>query len=93
MLRITRDDDPNEVTLYLEGSLSGVWVMELEDSWRSMRATLSDRGIKVHLGAVNHVDSAGKYLLALLRYRGVQLSADGIETTELLRDLAADWPT
>jgi ABC-type transporter Mla MlaB component len=93
MLRISKDDDPNQVTLYLEGSLSGAWVMELEDSWRSMTATPSDRGIKVHLRGVNHVDNAGKYLLALLRYRGVQLSADGIETTELLRDLAQDWPT
>jgi ABC-type transporter Mla MlaB component len=93
MLRISTHDDLNQVTLYLEGSLSGAWVVELEDSWRLMIATLSDRAIKIHLRGVDHIDNAGKYLLALLRYRGVQLSADGIETTELLRSITEDWPT
>jgi hypothetical protein len=34
MLRITVHDTPQQVTLKLEGSLTGSWVVELEDCWR-----------------------------------------------------------
>ena len=35
MLRITVQDEPDQVTLKLEGNLDGIWVTELEDSWRT----------------------------------------------------------
>src|SRR5258705_46908 len=70
MLRITAQNTPNQVTLKLEGSLAGTWVLELEDAWR---ATNSDRSLCLDLTAVDQVDSAGKYLLVLLRERGVRL--------------------
>lgn len=92
MLRISMEDEPHQVTLKLEGSLAGTWVIELEDSWRAVNPTLAGRPLCVHLTGVEHVDNAGKYLLALLRCSGAQLIADGIVMTELVRTIAEDWP-
>src|ERR1700733_6308512 len=92
MLRISMEVGPHQVTLKLEGSLAGTWVNELEDSWRAVCPALSGRPLCVHLKGVEHVDNAGKYLLALLRHSGVQLIADGIVMTELVRTIAEDWP-
>lgn len=92
MLKISVQDEPQQVTLKLEGSLAGTWVMELEDSWRTANPTLAGRPLCVHLNRVEHVDNAGRYLLALLCYRGALLTADGIVMTEFIRTLAEDWP-
>ena len=92
MLKISAEDEPHQVTLKLEGSLAGTWVVELEDFWRAMRPRLSGRPLCLHLTGVKHVDNAGKYLLALLCYSGVHLAADGIVMTELVRTLAEEWP-
>ena len=88
MLRITAQDTPNQVTLKLEGSLVGTWVLELEDAWR---ATNSDRLICLDLTAVDQVDSAGKYLLVLLRDRGVRLIASGLVMTQTVAELVEQW--
>jgi hypothetical protein len=92
MLKISAEDEPHQVTLKLEGSLAGTWVVELEDVWRAVSLTLSGRPLCLHLTEVDHVDQAGRYLLALFCYSGVHLAADGIVMTELVRTLAEDWP-
>jgi len=92
MLRITVQDGIDEVTLKLEGTLAGTWVSELEDCWRATASKLAGRSLRVQLSAVEHVDNAGMYLLALLRLRGVQLTASGAMMTEVVRGIAGDWP-
>jgi ABC-type transporter Mla MlaB component len=92
MLKISTQDEPYQVTLKLEGSLAGTWVTDLEDSWRAVNPTLDGRPLCVHLTAVEHVDNAGRYLLAMLQSRGVLLAADGIVMTELVRTIQEDWP-
>jgi len=92
MLKISTEDEQHQVTLKLEGSLAGIWVTELEDAWRAVSPKLTGRPLYVHLTEVEYVDNAGRYLLALLRYSDVQVTADGILMTELVRTLAEDWP-
>ena len=92
MLRITVQDEPDQVTLKLEGNFDGIWVIELEDSWRAANATLAGRSLRLDLTAVDRVDSAGNYLLALLRRSGVQLIASGTAMSELVQSIARDWP-
>jgi ABC-type transporter Mla MlaB component len=92
MLRITVQDEPDQVTLKVEGNLGGIWVTELEDSWRAANATRAGRSLRLDLTAVDRVDSAGNYLLALLRRSGVQLIASGTAMSELVRNIARDWP-
>jgi len=92
MLKITVEEQPEEVTLKLEGQLIGAWVRELENSWRTTNSTLGGRPLCLDLNAVNHVDGAGKYLLALIARNGAQLTASGAEMKELLRAIAEEWP-
>jgi ABC-type transporter Mla MlaB component len=92
MLRITVLDGPDEVILKLEGSLTGTWVAELEDCWRAAQRTLGGRALRLDLTAVQRVDRAGTYLLALLRRSGVQLIAAGTVMTELVHSITGDWP-
>lgn len=92
MLRITLHDAPQQVILKLEGSLTGSWVMELEDCWRATSSSLANRVVSLDLTAVDNVDSAGRYLLALLRDRGVRLIASGLVMTELVEAIGEEWP-
>jgi ABC-type transporter Mla MlaB component len=92
MLRITVHDTPQQVTLKLEGSLAGSWVMELEDCWRAASSNLASRQLGLDLTAVDNVDTAGRYLLALLRERGVRLIASGLVMTELVAAISEEWP-
>ena len=91
MLRITVHDTPQQVTLKLEGRLTGSWIMELEDSWRSASLNLAGRLLFLDLTEVDSVDSAGTYLLALLHNRGVQLIASGLVMTELVAGIEEQW--
>ena len=92
MLKISTQDEPNLVTMKLEGSLAGTWVIELEDSWRAVSHKLADRQLRLHLAEVQRVDTAGRYLLALLRDRGVHLTAEGVVMVEVVRAIADNWP-
>ena len=92
MLKITVQHSPREVRLKLEGNLTGAWVTELEDCWRSAHSSLAGRSLCVDLMAVEQVDRAGRYLLALMRRNGAQLVASGAVMTELVRTISGDWP-
>ena len=91
MLRITVHETPQQVTLKLEGSLTGSWVMELEDCWRAVSSNHAGRLLCLDLKAVDSVDSAGTYLLALLHNREVQLIASGLVMTELVAGIEEQW--
>jgi ABC-type transporter Mla MlaB component len=92
MLKISVQDGVERVTLKLEGRLAGTWVAELEDCWRTTRSALAGRSLCVHLMAVEHVDTAGIYLLALLHLSGAQLVASGTMMSEVVRSITVDWP-
>ena len=92
MLRITLQEEPDRIILMLEGNLDGIWVTELEDSWRAAESTFNGRSFCLDLTAVDRVDRAGNYLLALLRRSGVELIASGVAMTERVRTIARDWP-
>ena len=90
MLRITVDDRADQISLRLEGDLSGPWVSELEDSWRTARA--AGRRLSVDLTEVHYVDTAGRYLLALIGIHDTDLLGAGAEMTDLLQTITNNWP-
>ena len=55
-------------------------------------AAAAGRCLRLDLTAVDRVDSAGNYLLALLRRSGAQLIASGTAMNELVQSIARDWP-
>src|ERR1039457_3418449 len=78
MLKITLHDSAGEFRLKLEGRLSGPWVNELEQCWKTASSTTHDRKTVLDLGEVDFVDPAGESLLA-------RASADDPHAEELLR--------
>jgi hypothetical protein len=91
MLKITVQDTPKQVALKLEGTLVGTWVLELEYAWRAADATLAKRPLSLDLTEVNQVDHAGRYLLVLLRERGVRLIAPTLLVKDIVATMAEDW--
>lgn len=75
MLKITLHDSAREFRLKLEGRLSGLWVHELEQCWKTARSTTQDRKTVLDLGEVDFVDPAGESLLAHMHAEGVEFVA------------------
>jgi anti-anti-sigma regulatory factor len=75
MLKITLHDSPGEFRLKLEGRLSGPWVNELEQVWKTASSTTHGRKTVLDLAEVDFVDPAGESLLARLHAEGVALVA------------------
>jgi len=92
MLKITLHDTSDQLALKLEGRLAGVWVEELENCWRGAASNLRGRSLRVDLTAVDGVDAAGKYLLALMHNAGVRFTAPGCVMSHLLQQITGDWP-
>jgi len=92
MLRITVQAEADRIRLKLEGELAGIWVAEVEESWRETRSARGDRPLDLDLTDVVRVDLAGRYLLGLLRCSGAHLIASGAQMTELVRTIEETWP-
>ena len=75
MLRITIHDSARELRIKLEGKLSGPWVEELRQCWRTASSTTAGRTSSVDLSEVDFVDAAGQSLLAEMHRQGVRLDA------------------
>ena len=86
MLKITLLDTADELRFRLEGRLSGAWVGELRQSWRTGVSTIRGRRTLVDLGEVDFVDAEGQALLTEMRREGVRLHA----VTPLIRALVEE---
>ncbi|MGD0773110.1 MAG: hypothetical protein ABSC05_09845 [Candidatus Solibacter sp.] len=75
MLKITLHDSAHEFRLKLEGRLSGPWVQELEQCWKTASSTTHGRKTVLDLGEVDFVDPAGEALLSRMYAEGVALVA------------------
>jgi len=73
MLKITIHDSIGELWFELEGKLSGPWVGELRQCWRTGASTTKGRRTVADLREVDFVDSDGQALLAEMHHQGVRL--------------------
>ena len=92
MLKITLHEQPGTLVFQLEGKLAEAWVPELERYWRDTSSKFAGQTFRIDLEGVHYLDDAGKYLLILLRYWGVELSGRGLQISELLQSIYAEWP-
>jgi len=77
MLKITVHIDGGVVVFELEGKLSGPWVKELEQSWRSIAATQQICSVRVDLSSVTFMDQAGRDILTKMYGAGAKLVTTG----------------
>ena len=89
MIRITIHHTDDDLTLRVEGCLSGDLVGELEACWLDARTTRRGRRLRVDLLGVCHVDDRGRELMARLYDDGAQFEVSGCEMPEIVREIAA----
>jgi len=75
MLKITLLDSADECRFRLEGKLSGLWVAELRQCWKTASSTTHGRRTVMDLRDVDFVDSSGEALLCDMSGQGVDLQA------------------
>jgi anti-anti-sigma regulatory factor len=88
MLRITTHENADMVRLTLEGVLKGAWVPEMEQCWRRVTSD-RNKALVVDLTDVEYVDTAGRYLLALIHAHGASFIAVTPLMTQLVAEIAA----
>ena len=91
MLKITVEQEPGNITLKLEGSLSGAWVSELEDAWLAVVSDGTRPDVRIDLAAVGRIDAAGRYLLLLIHERGGQIIGSGGRILADLVEVVEGW--
>ena len=88
MLRVTVEDLGTARCMKVEGRLAGVWVQELEQSWRTLSARSRGVTLVVDLTQTDFVDLAGKYLLSLMYQSGVKLRASSPYMKTVVAEIA-----
>jgi hypothetical protein len=63
MLRITVEENPQAVTIKLEGKVVGSWVGEFDRTWRSLEPSWGLKKFRLDLRGVSFVDAGGRQLL------------------------------
>jgi anti-anti-sigma regulatory factor len=77
MLKITVHDEPETITMQLEGRVIGPWVREFDQVWRSLADSLGSRRLCIDLREVMQMDADGRAVLAEIHKKtGADFLAD-----------------
>ena len=75
MLRITVHDNPQVLTLQLEGCLAEPWLRALEECWQGTLGCALQSVLRVDLTGVTFIDTAGQACLAAMHRQGAEFIA------------------
>ena len=87
MLRITTMDKGEVTALHLEGSLTAVWVDELERVWTETSAVDPARKLQIDVTDVEFVDEKGKVLLERMLLEGAELHPSNPFMTSIVAEI------
>ena len=87
MMKIQAKAAGDVVILQVEGRLSGAFVPELEDCWKTVHAQQPERRIVLDLRAVTCVDWVGRYLIQILHSNGVGFQQAGLAVQDILEEI------
>ena len=85
MIRIEADNNPGGITIAIDGQLIGEYVAEVEASVRKSREQYKD--VHLFLRNVSNIDEKGHALLSRLAAKGVELSATGVYSSHVVKQL------
>ena len=88
MIRISQIRERSSRQLFVEGTLSGVWVDELEKCWLEAQTSSNGEPMRVDLSGVSYVDEKGRRLLARMFRQGAELRATGVMTRGIIEEIA-----
>jgi len=87
MMRITRQQDGETITLKIEGCLAGEWVNEMKRCWDEVKTGARPRAIRIDLTDVTFIDAAGRELLAQIFESGAVAGAANVMTKAIVEQL------
>lgn len=87
MLRITTRVIDGDVSLFIEGRLSGPCVAELEKCWQGAVAGQCPLPTLVDLTDVSFIDTNGKQLLSQMHEHGIKLVANGLMSKFIIDEI------
>jgi anti-anti-sigma regulatory factor len=89
MLKIVQSRTTTEQRWTLCGQLAGPWVKELRSNWEQTRNDSNGRTRVIDLRDVTFIDENGEGLLDEMRHEGAEFVASGVDTKDVLENLAA----
>jgi hypothetical protein len=90
MIRILTADEPNGITITVDGQLVDGSVEAVEMC--SHQALAQGRPVHLFLRDVSHIDEHGRSLLSRLTAKGVQLSASGLYSSYIVAEISRGQP-
>lgn len=93
MLRIRVDDQPQVITLYVEGKVVGDGVDELRRVWTDVRNESPDKQTVIDLCSVRVVDTMGRNLLSQMHRWGTRLAGQGLCIGPLIEEIVSSTPS
>jgi hypothetical protein len=88
MLKISTKALGDDVTLVLEGSLSGPWVAEVASVWHRTSIGRKSRRVRVDLSGVTFVSDEGRQLLEQICISGVEIVSSDLLTKAIADELS-----
>jgi outer membrane protein len=92
MMKATVLQEGKQVTVKVEGRLTGPWVEELARSWSQASAIGGPEAVSIELAGVSFIDEAGKELLRRICGAGTRLEAAGCLTRAIVDEVAGKRP-
>jgi len=89
MMRITRQQDGETITLKIEGCLAGELVDEMNRCWDEVKTDARQRAIRIDLTDVTFIDAAGRELLAQMFASGAIAGAANLMTKAVVEQLTS----
>ncbi|HEY7543242.1 MAG TPA: hypothetical protein VID27_00075 [Blastocatellia bacterium] len=88
MLKVTREQNGETITLRLEGALAGQWVEEMLRCWRELSEAHA-RSTRIDLSGLTWASSEGRELLALMYRNGAELVAADVLMKAIVEEIVA----
>jgi len=85
LIRILTNDEPNAITITVDGRLVGDYIAALEHSIG--QAIAQQKPVHLFLRDVSQIGEDGRKLLSRLAARGVQLSACGVYSSYVVDEI------
>jgi len=85
MIRVFTANEPNAITLTIDGQLVGEYVDAVETS--TNEAIREKKPVHLFLRNVSHIDKQGRALLSYLAAKGVQLTASGVYSSYIVEEI------
>lgn len=87
MIRISQIHEGAKPHLLVEGTLSGDWVIALEESWLEAQTSPNGGPICIDLSGVTYIDDKGRELLVRMARDSVELRATGVMTRGIIEEI------